>query len=85
MGDKTIVTFSRKYMLGGKEVEKIALREPLVKDMELLEGHVGSAISSQNQLIRVLSGLDTATDEEFGLMSYKDYVKVQDALEALTS
>ena len=85
MAEEVIVTFSRNYKLGNQDVNQIALREPLVKDMELIEGHVGSAISSQNQLIRVLSGLDTATDAQFGLMAYKDYVKVQDALEGLTS
>ena len=79
------IKLSQKYQLGGKEVDTVELREPLVKDMELISQDEENPIKSQNQLIRILSGLDSATDEEFGLMKYKDYIRIQNVLEGLTS
>lgn len=75
-------TFSKEYDLGDEKINEMTMREPTLKEMASINS-IKDPVEGTNQLIRILSGKDTITNDEFGAMRFRDYVKLQGFIEGL--
>jgi hypothetical protein len=76
------VKFDEDVILEGRATRELTLRKPKVKDIRISQ-KAGDEIEAEMQLIRLLSGKETITTEEFDEMPWSEYQKIQKAIEGL--
>ena len=70
-----VVIFGHETILDGKKIKQVTFRRPKTKDIRMAE-QCADGYEQTNQLVRVLTGIDAATDTEFDEMDYEDYANL---------